>query len=869
MTGTAGGLACAADGRRALVRAAGANGIDCVEVSEDRVHLCLHFIAGVPDDLRLENLRIEGGRQRRDIRVLSMRVRPPGDADDEECLELTLDRPGDPSTYRVCVVELDDRGSPTGRPFPGLDQRYACACFTFTVDCPSALDCLVDEDCPEPAGEAPNIDYLVRDYPGFRRLLLDRMALLVPDWRERHVPDLGVTLVDLLAYVADHLAHAQDAVATEAYLGTARHRISVRRHVRLVDYVLGEGCNARAFVVVRVEGAATFAAPAADLRFLTPFPGAPPVGTLLDADSLPSGPYECFEPVVEDRAAVLTFRAAHNRITLWTWGDSECCLAAGTTRAWLADGAPAPPPEVATAEPALPAGGAGGGGHGGGRVLALAPGDLLLLEEVLGPRTGHQADADPARRHVVRLTRVTPVVDELLGQPLLEVEWDEDDALPFPLCMSSLGPPPGCRPVDDVSVARGNVILVDHGCPVGPEPLDPVPDPPADDCCVAACQPGDVVAPTPRYHPRPLARRPATFAARPEPGAPPQPARALLAQDPRQARAQVWLWDAPADPTDEAPPGAPWEVRPDLLRSGPDDRHLVVEVDDDGAAHVRVGDDRLGEGPEPGTRFTARYRVGNGVAGNVGADTITYVARAGLDEHGVTVSARNPLPATGGTDPESTALAKLLAPGAFRSRLERAVVADDYAALAGRDVPELQGARATLRWTGSWYEVLVAVDQRGRADPEAEVLDTVARRLERYRRMGHDVAVAPALAAPLEVRLSVCVAPHHRRADVESALRRTFSGRVNRDGTRGWFHPDNHLPGGSVAVSALVAAAQAVEGVESVEVVTLRRLYDPDDVPLRPADGVLRLGPLEVARADSDPVNPDNGAVAYDLRGGR
>lgn len=39
---------CAADGRRARVRAAGLNGIDCVEVSEDRVHLCLHFIAGVP-----------------------------------------------------------------------------------------------------------------------------------------------------------------------------------------------------------------------------------------------------------------------------------------------------------------------------------------------------------------------------------------------------------------------------------------------------------------------------------------------------------------------------------------------------------------------------------------------------------------------------------------------------------------------------------------------------------------------------------------------------------------------------------------------------------------------------------------------------
>ena len=70
----------------------------------------------------------------------------------------------------------------------------------------------------------------------------------MPDWQERHVPDLGVTLVELLAYVGDYLSYYQDAVGTEAYLGTARQRISVRRHARLVDYQLHEGCNARAWV---------------------------------------------------------------------------------------------------------------------------------------------------------------------------------------------------------------------------------------------------------------------------------------------------------------------------------------------------------------------------------------------------------------------------------------------------------------------------------------------------------------------------------------------------------------------------------------------------------------------------------------------
>jgi hypothetical protein len=45
-----------------------------------------------------------------------------------------------------------------------------------------------------------------------------------------------VALVETLAYVGDHLSYTQDAVATEAYLGTARRRTSLRRHARLLDY---------------------------------------------------------------------------------------------------------------------------------------------------------------------------------------------------------------------------------------------------------------------------------------------------------------------------------------------------------------------------------------------------------------------------------------------------------------------------------------------------------------------------------------------------------------------------------------------------------------------------------------------------------
>src|SRR6185295_15100849 len=51
----------------------------------------------------------------------------------------------------------------------------------------------------------------------------------------------------------------------------------------------------------------------------------------------------------------------------------------------------------------------------------------------------------------------------VLDTAIVEIAWAAADALAFPLCLSVRLPAPDCRRIDDVSVARGNVILVDHG----------------------------------------------------------------------------------------------------------------------------------------------------------------------------------------------------------------------------------------------------------------------------------------------------------------------------------------------------------------------------------------------------------------------
>ena len=80
--------------------------------------------------------------------------------------------------------------------------------------------------------------------------MVDLIAERNPDLARSACPaDLGMTVVELMAYAADYLSYYQDAgPGTEGYLDTCLHRISAARHGRLIDYQMGQGRNATAFV---------------------------------------------------------------------------------------------------------------------------------------------------------------------------------------------------------------------------------------------------------------------------------------------------------------------------------------------------------------------------------------------------------------------------------------------------------------------------------------------------------------------------------------------------------------------------------------------------------------------------------------------
>ena len=96
--------------------------------------------------------------------------------------------------------------------------------------------------------------------------------------------------------------------------------------------------------------------------------------------------------------------------------------------------------------------------------------------------------------------------------------------------------------------------------------------------------------------------------------------------------------------------------------------------------------------------------------------------------------------------------------------------------------------------------------------------------------------------------------PDFLRGHVKAALLQVFGNRRLSDGQLGFFHADNLTFGEGVFLSRMVAAAQAVPGVESVSVTQLERLFEGPNQELE--NGLLPLSPLEIARLDNDPGYP-------------
>jgi hypothetical protein len=837
-------IVCASEDRRNAVAAtggapAGPNGIDFLEVVPVSGHppkLNVHFIFDVSTaGLTKDNFSIAGGERITTINVTG--VAPH--AGDARALDLTIDAEGDFSNY---VLILQQPNHPELAP-SGFDPQLRTVEFHFHLECPTKFDCAATTTCPPNPPPPVTINYLAKDYATFRQLMLDRMSLLAPAWSERNVADAGVALVELIAYAADRLSYRQDFNATEAYLATARLRTSVKRHVRLVDYDMHDGTNARAWVQVSVASlvAGSAAAPAipAGTRFVTALPGGP---VLLDGDVATFRAIaQTGAQVFEALGPVITLDPAHNLMPFYNWSATDCCLPIGATQGTLA----------------------------GNFNLRLH--DVLMLAEVRGPDTGNAEDADPRRRFPVRLVSVTPGTDPLNGNPVTDITWDPEDALPFSLCIANtIGTDENRVSFTGVSAALGNIVMVDHGrtagLPVeilpqtigtvvagrrfrpelpqawltiaGPNPYTNAGTPSADGTLAVSCTAAGNVDPTTSL---PLALSLTGTLTIPNPlGGPPE--------------IQTQTWTALRSLFDPAIADSPFA--------------FVVEVETDGTAYLRFGDGVDGAQPDPQTVFAVTsYRVGEMDLGNVGAETIAHVM---LKQPAIT-AVTNPLPAAGGLAPESIDSARTKAPYAFNTQ-ERAVTLDDYARVTmacptlGAGVSVLS-AVSTYRVTRSWRTVFTTVELSGGKKLDAAGRQKLIDWLDIYRMAGVDVDFENARLIPLELEMHVCVDPTYRQADVQAALMQRFSDQQLPNGSFGVFYPDNFKLGQPVYLSPIYAAAQSIAGVVSVDVTKFQRADLPGGDGIK--NGYLKPRRTDAFTLRNNPDFPEEGIFTLTVDGGR
>ena len=880
---------CSNERRLLAVKLAGLlNGIEYLEVRDtdetEPLHQALRQrtlyvrlllpvpVAPAPGALTPLNVVIDGGERIGTVAVewaVAASALPPGDA----YLATDLDQPdhvlvvrtvqrGDFSRYRFALVAAAVSPAPPA----GFDPQLAELAFSFKVECPSDFDCKAECTCPPGVHRAPPIDYLAKDYQGFRRIMLERMSLLSPQWTERAAADVGVTLVELLAYVADELSYRQDAVSTEGYLDTARSRVSLRRHARLIDYRMHDGCNARAWV--RIQVGSPSVPLSAGTMLLSLVPGHEP---RIEPNSAEHEAALAARPVVFETVDDAVLDTDLNELRFWTWGEQGCCLPAGATSATLR-----------------------------GHHNALRASDVVVLAETVSPTTGDPADADPSRRVAVRLVDVRNSSDPsgalFAGgtTDVTEIEWHAEDALPFPLCLGVVE--------GDLETARvwGNIVLADHGQQLTGEDLGAAP---------ARFRPAlarrpltqAVVAPHKVLVEVPLTaalsaelaagksgdQLEAVFGARDLPlpddstvrGSSPlwsvssggrawllrqragmlqvlseaAPAGSGLVAAPREARPALLVKGTVNSASTE------WTPQPDLLASDRSAPELTVETEYDGTAFLRFGDGEHGQRPLTGTRFVADYRVGNGIAGNVGRGALAHAVT-----NATITAVSNPLPAAGGTDPESGDEVRRDAPYAFQVQ-ERAVTELDYAEVAERR-RDVQRAAATFRWTGSWHTVFVTADRFG-GEPVDDRFEARLRSwLEKYRMAGYDLEVDAPVFVPLEIGLHVCALPGHFRSDVAKQVTAVLSDSVLPDGRLGLFHPDNLTFGQPVFLSAVLAAVHSVTGVQSVNVTAFQRQRQPQTSGL--VSGSLPMGRLEIARLDNDASFPERGVLDLIFGGG-
>jgi hypothetical protein len=781
--------------------------------------------------------RLRAGSASGQIRTTAVAAGPSTDS-----LLLRIEPVGDYSTYTL-AVEPASIDPTLGLPAVHIDPLFSELSFKFRPGC--FTQCAPEWIRPPPPKTGRLIDYLAKDYDSFRHTMIAAMMQRVPGWQSTSEADLDQVVIDLTSAVADELSDYQDRVMSEAYFATCRSRVSLARHARLMDYHIHQGNQASTWVALEINP--TVHAGALTLPARHPFWTGEQVAAGLDHRLA--------------GAEIFSTRSQHllhsilNTLRLYTWDDAIPKLAAGAT----------------TADLAVDVSGLALTEQQGAQLVAQFVNETdsallqlrrLLIQEWLNPLTGSATGRDPRKRQLLELLSggggAEVIADTLRNHFLVRVRWREEDKLQWDYTFTVF---PGGVRVADVTRFHGNLAQVHHGqfrTTVFREPG-------------ATLAPDSVLAPS-----QPLERHfeqtsdnrygvlcslphgPLAYVPTPLGGE--VPPRSTL-------RVTVAISGAGSDV---------WDERISLVHSDDSEEegdHFSVETDERQQSTLRFGNGVNGRLLPDGSSITCEYQVGQGHAGNIGADMLTNTETVGAFPLTPPLFSRcwNPRDVEDGRDPEPAARILRNAPEAYRARQLRAVTTEDYVRRA-EEVPGVSRAAATYLWTGSWRTVRVAIDPVGTTELRPEVRAEVARHLEAARLIGEDLEIRSPRYVPLDIQVALCLHPDFWPEDVHQVLEQEFSDGYTPDGRTGFFHPDNWTFGQRPHKSELAGRIHQVRGVEHVINIAWSRFNAPTpglypDPETGPEE--LFIGPDEIVEVHNDPDHLSRGFIRFFPQGGR
>lgn len=722
---------------------------------------------------------------------------------DDSFLRLTVAPIGDYSTYtlRVDYQNIDPI-------FNEIEFKFRPGCFS--------INCAPDWKPALEPKEEPAIDYLAKDYDSFRHTMITTMMEHVPGWQPTSEADLDQVLLELFSAAADELSDYQDRVMNEAYLGTARKRVSLVRHARLMDYHIHQGNQASTWLALEASTLHTL-----PKGFL--------VGTDKDLKALSSVVFVTHQSQVVNPLL--------NDISLYTWSDSIPALAAGNTGADL---------KLST----------------GGQTVAETVRDLirngtvshLLIQEHLNPLTGKVPGRDPTKRQLLKLISggegakaAKASEDPMTGEWFVRVYWEELDKLKSSFCFT-IDCPDG--KVEDVSLFHGNLVQVYHGrrksvifkeqgapLAMAVDPDDP------EELYYEKTKEGRVICRLPEG--------PLAYEDRPPGGE----------MSPKSTLAVVVEVNGNKDSWDEAI---------SLIHSDDSDEkgdHFVVENDEERQSSIRFGNGVNGKKLPEDAVVHCSCQIGRGLDGNVGADRLQHFDSTVFSElisFGLLVGCWNPFDVTNGRNPEPVAEVVRCAPEAYRYRQLRAITIKDYIDRV-EELPEVSRASARYMWTGSWRTVRVAIDPVGTTTVTEKLREKVARHLEAVRLIGEDIELRSPRFVPLEITVSLCIHKDYWPEDTKFILEQEFSDGFTPGGRMAFFRPDLWTFGQALHASQIIGRVQSLKGVDHVVGMTMKRW---NEVTPGTVD-IIEVQPNEIIQVKNDPDHMERGFITFDLKGGR